>query len=155
MSRSGLSSTSTPSELDSGRAREVRSLAQTFWRALCRKRENVAKEALRGLAALKTKDSAFSFDDDYSMVAGTPVGELIPPDTPKNARDALNSDVEVHLLLLDPDVHCRGRIGGGKGALFIACAMNRVGSDACLTVAHRDANCDRMFIPGTAWAILL
>lgn len=86
-----------------------------FWRNFAQANETGCREALLSLADIRGEEyGELALEGSSSPSSGKFLMVDIPTTSPKNARDAWNSDRVTKLVLVDPVVHCLSIDGDEK-----------------------------------------
>jgi hypothetical protein len=104
--------------------------------------------------------SALALEGSVSPESGKYFMVDMPMTSPKNARDAWNSERETTLTRVDPLVHCLSLDGDEKrydgGEYYVACGMEHsllIGPEACNVGTHKNPGRKRFDLEGPAFVV--
>eukprot|EP00956_Cyclotella_meneghiniana_P001323 scaffold1440_cov23-Cyclotella_meneghiniana.AAC.4 len=132
-----------------------------FWRAFATSNHDACREALQTLAEIRGEEySDLAMEGSFSPDSGKYLMVDLPATSPKNARDAWNSDRNTTLARVDPEVHCLSFDGDiakyDDGDYFVACGMEHpssIGLGACNVGTHKNAGRKRFDLEGPAYVV--
>ena len=132
-----------------------------FWQAFASANENACREALQALGEIRGEEySNLALEGSMSPESGKYLMVEMPATSPKNARDAWNSDRATSLVRVDPMLHCLSFDGEIKnydgGEFFVACGMEHpssIGPEACNVGTHKNVGRKRFELTGPAYVV--
>ena len=134
--------------------------AYRFWRNFAQANDTECREALQFLAEIRGEDYSGLQYSETSSPESKYVKVDLPVTSPKNAKDAWNSDRVTSLIRVDPQVHCLAIDGDDRkydgGDYFVGCASSHpssIGPDACTVGTHSKPGRIRIELSGPAFMV--